>query len=93
MPCSYGIYFYFSLYTPKNTEGFQGKTRVPKEIRIARKRIIFISQSNVPSSFLKAVSTFALDVFLHSLDFHLFFASLRILQGEIGKERKNNVVG
>jgi hypothetical protein len=68
MPCSYGIYFYFSLYTPeekKNPSPYPkkgGKTRAVRKIRIARKRIIFlyffISQSNVPSSFLKAVSQF-----------------------------------
>jgi hypothetical protein len=92
MPCSYGIYFYFSPNTPKNTLFSWQNARSQTDKNSKEKNNFYIT-SNVPSSFLKAVSTFALEVFLHSLDFHLFFcfASNTARVDREGKEKKNVV--
>lgn len=95
MPCSYRIYFYFSLYTPNKKKLLPSismkKTRAVEEIRTARKRIIFlyffISQSNVPSSFLKAVSQFQHSPSFFTLPWFSSFFPFRF-EYYMGKDRK-----
>lgn len=76
----WNLFLFLPLHTKKNDD-IQGKTRVFKEIRIARKRIIMFPP-RFRKQFQRSPSFFTLPWFSS------FFASLWTLDGEIGTEKK-----